>query len=73
MGRFAERIVGDGVENQIGLAAVENLVRLARFEEKGVARFDGRGAFVVADLSAARDDVVEFPLRAVRVVDVFFF
>src|ERR1700756_2368084 len=41
-------------------------MRLAGFEEKGVTCFDRRRALRVAHLSRARDDVIELPLRAVR-------
>src|ERR1700756_1472655 len=41
-------------------------MRLAGFEEKGVTCFDRRCALRVPRLSRARDDVIELPLRAVR-------
>src|SRR5215471_9997627 len=41
-------------------------MRLTGFEEKGVTCFDRRRALRVAHLSRAGDDVIEFPLGAVR-------
>jgi len=41
-------------------------VRLARFEQKRVAGFDGRRPALVANQPAAGDHMVELPLRAVR-------
>ena len=40
MTRFADRIVGHDVNDEIGAAVVGQLMRLARFEEERVPRLD---------------------------------
>src|SRR6202163_1660340 len=55
--RLTDRVVGDDVEHDILRAVVCDDVRFAGLENERVARFDG-------------DDVVELPMRAVRMVRI---
>ena len=59
---LADRIVGDDVDDHVLIACVDELMRLAGFEEEGVTCFDRRRALRVSRLSRARDDVIELPL-----------
>ena len=45
-------------------------MRLARREDERVAVLDGRGAVLVANNATPRNDMVKFPLRAVRVIGI---
>ena len=70
MAGFADGVVGYDIENQIALAVVDEGMRLAWLEDEGVARRDGRLAVFVAHETFARNHMVKFPLRAVRMVGV---
>jgi hypothetical protein len=63
---LADRIVRDDVDDHVLIACVDELMRLAGFEEEGVTCFDRRRSLRVAHLSRTRDDVIELPLGAVR-------
>src|SRR3954471_237831 len=60
-------IRGDEDEQGFG-PVVGELVRLFGLEDERVAGFDRRGAILVARGAAAGEHVIEFPLRAVRVI-----
>ena len=65
---FVDGIVGDDVEDEVLRAVVDDLVGFVGFEDEGVAGLDARGAVLVADGAGAGDDMIEFPLRAMRVI-----
>src|SRR5581483_6753357 len=65
--RFAHGIVGDDVDDEILGAVVEKLMRLSGSKEAGVAGNDRLRSLVVAHVSFTGNDVIELPLRAVRV------
>ena len=69
--RFAERIIGDDIEDEVLGGVVDNLVRFGRLEDEGVSCLDGGLAIFMPDRTAAGNDVVEFPLRAVGVVGIW--
>src|SRR5688572_10625225 len=70
MAGLANRIIRHDVEDQIFRAVIDQLVRFARLEKEGVARFYGSFSLGVTDDTFAGHDVIEFPLRTVRVVRV---
>src|SRR5712691_4708801 len=70
IGVFANGVVGYDIENQVFGAVIGELMGFAGLEDEGVAGFDGVGAVVVADEAGAGNDVIEFPLGAVRVIGV---
>src|ERR1700720_2944544 len=48
-------------------------MRFVRTEDEGVAGFDWRFSILMARNSVTRDDVIEFPLRAVSMVGISCF
>ncbi len=70
MSGFAYWIVGDGVDDEVLGAVVRDLMRLTGLENEGVAGFDWGGALLIAHNTLARDDMVELPLRAVRMIRI---
>jgi hypothetical protein len=62
--RFADWVISDNVKHKVILAIVNQLVRLAWLEDKGIAGSDRRHPLAVAKLSGAGNDVVKLPLRA---------
>ena len=67
---FANGIISDDIEDKVLRAGVGDLVRFVGSEDKGVAGFDRGGAVFVTDGSGAGDNMIEFPLGAVRMVRV---
>ena len=68
MAGLAHRIVRHDIEQQILRAVVGQLVRLAGFENEGVARFNRRRPRLMPDDAPAGNHMVKFPLRAVRMI-----
>lgn len=50
---FADRIIGDDHDDKIDISIVGELMRLARFENEGVAGFDRRRAAVMPNDASA--------------------
>src|SRR5215211_3567521 len=67
---LADWIICDDEKQQIFRGIVGKLMRLVRSKEKRIPTSDRRCAFLMTDEAAARDDVIEFPLRAVRVIGI---
>src|SRR5208282_1282611 len=59
-------IVRHDIDHEIPIAVVDELMRLARFENKSVAGLDRLRAILMPHAARAGNDVVKFPLRAVR-------
>src|ERR1700730_2671881 len=59
------RIIGDDVINEIFIAGVAKLMRLARSEEKRVPCPHLGGSILVANIAAPGDDEIKFRLRRV--------
>ncbi len=68
---LSDGIVSNDHERPIFVSVVEQLMRFTRFEEKGVSRDGMRTPSFVANGARAGKNVVELPLRAVRVIPVW--
>jgi hypothetical protein len=67
---LADRIIGNDVYDESIRAAVDKLMRLAWKKDTGVARHDRRYSVLVPHAAVAGDDVIELPLRAMRMIGV---
>src|SRR5262245_20222068 len=66
--RFADRIIGNYIKNQLLRAVVGELMRFSRFEQERVPGHDLARAFLVPNGAFAGNDMIKFPLRAVRMI-----
>jgi hypothetical protein len=49
---FADRVVGNDIDEKVFVAVVDQLMRFSRLEEEGIAGFDWRGPVFVADAAS---------------------
>jgi hypothetical protein len=66
--RFAHRIVGDDVKNQIVRTVIDNLVRFTRGTEYSIAWYQFGQPFRHADFASTGDNEIELRLSGVRVI-----
>src|SRR5215472_16722787 len=64
--RLANRIISDYVKDQVLSSVISHLMGLTRLEDESVTSLDIHRAILVADFSGTGNDVVELPLRTVR-------
>src|SRR5436190_4309391 len=67
---LADGIIRHDIEHEILRTVVGDLVRLTRLKNESVARLNRRRPILVPDAAPAGDYMVEFPLRAVGMIDV---
>jgi hypothetical protein len=68
MARFAHRIVGDDVKNQIVWTVIDNLVRFTWGTEDSVAWYQFGQPFRCPDFASTGDNEIELRLSGVRVI-----
>ena len=68
IGRLADWIVGDNVDDEILGAVIGQLMRLVRSKDKCVAGFNRCRPIFVTNQANARNDVIQLPLRTVQMI-----
>jgi hypothetical protein len=66
--RFAHRIVGDDVKNQIVRTVIDNLVRFTWGTEDSIACYQFGQSFRYADFASTGDNEIKLRLSGVRVI-----